>query len=92
MTKINTNNFNLIVAKTLVDTKDNIKTRGALAEKDKENSKELKKLQFYGPGPKMAGFNTKEPKQKSNKTRGVKLVYDFDPVCKLIKFKIFLSR
>jgi len=27
----------------------------------------------------MAGFNTKEGK-KSNKTRGLKLVYDFDPV------------
>lgn len=44
-----------------------------------DNSKELKKLQFYGAGPKMAGFNTKEGK-KSNKTRGVKLVYEFDPV------------
>jgi len=44
-----------------------------------DKSKELKKLQFYGPGPKMAGFNTKEGK-KSNKTRGLKLVYDFDPV------------
>lgn len=48
-------------------------------EKDKENSKELKKLQFYGAGPKMAGFITKETKSK-NKTRGVKLVYEFDPV------------
>jgi len=47
-----------------------------------DKSKELKKLQFYGPGPKMAGFNTKEGK-KSNKTRGLKLVYDFDPVSNL---------
>lgn len=46
---------------------------------DTDKSKELKKLQFYGPGPKMAGFNTKEGK-KSNKTRGLKLIYDFDPV------------
>lgn len=51
------------------------------AEKDKENSKELKKLQFYGAGPKMAGFNTKETNKKSNKTRGLQLVYEFDPVC-----------
>lgn len=47
---------------------------------EKDNSKELKKLQFYGAGPKMAGFNTKENPKKGNKTRGVKLTYDFDPV------------
>lgn len=49
---------------------------------DKDNSKELRKLQFYGAGPKMAGFNTKEAKKSnaSNKTRGVKLVYEVDPV------------
>ncbi|XP_015108765.1 lysine-specific demethylase lid [Diachasma alloeum] len=46
------------------------------------DSKELKKLQFYGAGPKMAGF-TKENK-KSNKTRGVKQNYDFDPLAKYI--------
>ncbi|XP_020280192.1 lysine-specific demethylase 5A isoform X2 [Pseudomyrmex gracilis] len=50
---------------------------------DTDKSKELKKLQFYGPGPKMAGFNTKEAK-KSNKTRGLKLVYEFDPLAKYI--------
>ncbi|XP_015598922.1 lysine-specific demethylase lid isoform X2 [Cephus cinctus] len=53
------------------------------SQDDNDNSKELKKLQFYGAGPKMAGFNTKEPK-KSNKTRGVKLNYDFDPLAKYI--------
>lgn len=51
-----------------------------ILEKDKENSKELKKLQFYGAGPKMAGFVSKEVKSKGNKTRGVKLSYEFDPV------------
>ncbi|XP_066591934.1 lysine-specific demethylase 5A isoform X2 [Prorops nasuta] len=52
-------------------------------DSDKDNSKELKKLQFYGAGPKMAGYNTKEAK-KSNKTRGVKLTYEFDPLAKYI--------
>lgn len=58
------------------DCKDECDSDG---DKDKDNSKELKKLQFYGPGPKMAGFNTKDVK-KPSKTRGVKLHYDFDPV------------
>lgn len=35
----------------------------------------------------MAGFNTKEGK-KSNKTRGLKLVYDFDPVSIISRFTI----
>ncbi|XP_058808329.1 lysine-specific demethylase 5 isoform X2 [Phymastichus coffea] len=65
--------------------KDSVRTRSATAEKDKENSKELKKLQFYGAGPKMAGFNTKETKKAaSNKTRGLKLVYEYDPLAKYI--------
>ncbi|XP_046747489.1 lysine-specific demethylase lid isoform X3 [Diprion similis] len=62
------------------DCKDECDSDG---EKDKDNSKELKKLQFYGPGPKMAGFNTKDVK-KPSKTRGVKLHYDFDPLAKYI--------
>lgn len=67
----------------LVDCKDNNKCKDTKKlSKDKENSSELKKLQFYGAGPKMAGFNTKETK-KSNKTRGLKLVYEFDPVSKI---------
>lgn len=62
--------------------KVNIKSRYSTLDADKptDKSKELKKLQFYGPGPKMAGFNTKETKKSSNKTRGLKLVYEFDPV------------
>lgn len=59
------------------ECKDKIKNRHLSPDTDK--SKELKKLQFYGAGPKMAGFNTKEVK-KSNKTRGLKLIYEFDPV------------
>ncbi|XP_076276910.1 lysine demethylase 5 isoform X1 [Lasioglossum baleicum] len=61
------------------DCKDGIRSKNG----GDDNSKELKKLQFYGPGPKMAGFNTKEGK-KSNKTRGVKLTYEFDPLAKYI--------
>lgn len=68
------------------ECKDKIKGRYFSLDTDK--SKELKKLQFYGPGPKMAGFNTKEGK-KSNKTRGLKLVYDFDPVSSLFLLCIF---
>lgn len=70
-------------------SKENAKTRAAKEKEvsDKENSKELKKLQFYGAGPKMAGFVTKESK-KSNKTRGMKVVYEIDPVS--IIFRNFL--
>lgn len=57
------------------ETKDDVKSE---IDNDKD-SKELKKLQFYGAGPKMAGFNTKDGK-KSNKTRGIKYTYDYDPV------------
>lgn len=63
--------------------KENGKTRGTKdkeAAGDKENSKELRKLQFYGAGPKMAGYVTKESNKKSNKTRGLKVVYEVDPV------------
>ncbi|XP_043483616.1 lysine-specific demethylase lid isoform X3 [Leptopilina heterotoma] len=66
------------------DCKEGVKSKNASPEKGgAENSKELKKLQFYGAGPKMAGFNTKESK-KSNKTRGIKLTYEFDPLAKYI--------
>ena len=61
------------------ECKEEVKSKSVSPEKGQENSKELKKLQFYGAGPKMAGFNTKEGK-KSNKTRGIKLTYEFDPV------------
>ncbi|KAK0162000.1 hypothetical protein PV327_008383 [Microctonus hyperodae] len=61
------------------ETKDDVKSE---IDNDKD-SKELKKLQFYGAGPKMAGFNTKDGK-KSNKTRGIKYTYDYDPLAKYI--------
>lgn len=72
----------LPIGKSSPDSKENGKTRAAKDKEaaDKENSKELKKLQFYGAGPKMAGYVTKEPNKKSNKTRGMKVVYEVDPV------------
>ena len=43
-------------------------------------SKELARLQFYGAGPKMAGMpNDKTIKEK---TRGIKLNFDYDPLAK----------
>lgn len=39
------------------------------------NNKELRRLQFYGAGPKMAGFNPKD----DGKNRGKKINYE-DPV------------
>lgn len=44
---------------------------------ESENNKELKRLQFYGAGPKMAGYNIEK---KEEKTRGKVLNFDFDPV------------
>lgn len=73
----------MILGKTTPDSKVNLRARGPKTEKDKENSKELKKLQFYGAGPKMAGYNTKESNKKSNKTRGLKVFYEVDPVSRL---------
>lgn len=45
--------------------------------KDDESNKELKRLQFYGAGPKMAGYNVDK---KEEKPRGKHIHYDFDPV------------
>lgn len=60
--------------------------------KDKEdiegdNNKELKRLQFYGAGPKMAGYNLDK---KDDKPRGKIVNYDldYDPV--RIAFNIFV--
>ena len=41
-------------------------------------SKELARLQFFGAGPKLAGVPTE--KQTRDKTRGVKLNFEYDPV------------
>lgn len=73
-------------AEKIADNKATDKSPDKVTAADK--SKELKKLQFYGPGPKMAGFNTKEAK-KSNKTRGLKFVYEFDPVSIEFALSIF---
>ena len=42
-------------------------------------SKELARLQFFGAGPKMAGLPAKN---KSEKTRGVKINFEYDPLAK----------
>lgn len=39
-------------------------------------NKELRRLQFYGAGPKMAGYDDK----KEAKPRSKNIKYDFDPV------------
>eukprot|EP00096_Caligus_rogercresseyi_P011047 TRINITY_DN422_c0_g1_i1.p1 TRINITY_DN422_c0_g1~~TRINITY_DN422_c0_g1_i1.p1 ORF type:complete len:1514 (+),score=534.84 TRINITY_DN422_c0_g1_i1:112-4653(+) len=43
-------------------------------------SKELARLQFFGPGPKMAGLPSN--KTSKEKTRGMKLNFDYDPLAK----------
>ena len=43
-------------------------------------SKELARLQFYGAGPKLAGMPTE--KTITQKTRGMKLNFDYDPLAK----------
>ena len=54
------------------------KTSPSKEEKVNSFSKELARLQFFGAGPKMAGL----PSEKSvkEKTRGMKLNFDYDPV------------
>ena len=44
-------------------------------------SKELARLQFFGAGPKMAGLPSM--KSKAEKTRGVKINFEYDPVSKM---------
>ncbi|RXG69427.1 Lysine-specific demethylase 5A [Armadillidium vulgare] len=59
-------------------------------DEDGRGSKELKRLQFYGAGPKMAGFDTEGPggaaaPEEKSKTRGKKIeYYDYDPLAKYI--------
>lgn len=56
------------------------KTSPANGKEEKTNSfsKELARLQFFGAGPKMAGLPTE--KSFKEKTRGMKLNFDYDPV------------
>lgn len=57
---------------------------GSEDEEDGKGSKELKRLQFYGAGPKMAGFDKSSP-EDTGKTRGKKVDYsDQDPLAKYI--------
>lgn len=54
---------------------------------ENDDNKELRRLQFYGAGPKMAGYNKRkrEAEEKlKNKTRGKKAVYDYDPLAKYV--------
>lgn len=62
---------------------------GGAAEDGKSFSKELARLQFFGAGPKMSGMRDVDKQQQtgntpqkdgSNKTRGNKLNYEYDPV------------
>lgn len=65
-------------------------------QEDGKGSKELKRLQFYGAGPKMAGFDKSSP-EDTGKTRGKKVDYsDHDPVsnmgCLILKLVQSLSQ
>lgn len=44
-----------------------------------DKNKELKRLQFYGAGPKMAGYDD----SKDQKPRSKTIKYDLDPVSKI---------
>lgn len=48
---------------------------------DSEQNKELKRLQFYGAGPKMAGFNNRKNEVKKKLKSSL---YEFDPLAKYI--------
>ncbi|XP_069693074.1 lysine-specific demethylase 5A-like isoform X2 [Periplaneta americana] len=51
---------------------------------DTNENKELRRLQFYGAGPKMAGYQTRKEEKPKNKTRGKKVNYEFDPLAKYV--------
>lgn len=53
-----------------------LKIKEEKSEDDEGGNKELKRLQFYGAGPKMAGYDDK----KETKPRTKTIKYDFDPV------------
>lgn len=53
-------------------------------ENSSNDNKELRRLQFYGAGPKMAGYQTKKEEKPKNKTRGKKVNYEYDPLAKYI--------
>ncbi|CAH0562135.1 unnamed protein product [Brassicogethes aeneus] len=53
-----------------------LKIKDEKCDDDDLDNKELKRLQFYGAGPKMAGYQDK----REGKHRGKNLNFDFDPV------------
>lgn len=53
-------------------------SKNNLDDKTSSFSKELARLQFFGAGPKMAGIPT--DKTAKEKTRGMKLNFEYDPV------------
>ncbi|XP_056645626.1 lysine-specific demethylase 5 isoform X2 [Diorhabda sublineata] len=57
-----------------------LKIREEKSEEDEEENKELRRLQFYGAGPKMAGYDEK----KESKPRQKTIKYDFDPLAKYV--------
>lgn len=61
----------------------NLKTK--IKQEADENNKELKRLQFYGAGPKMAGYNVGK---KEEKPKGKSLNYEFDPVSENLQKKM----
>ena len=67
---------------------DKTSPNGKKSDEDKTNSfsKELARLQFFGAGPKMAGLPTE--KSVKEKTRGMKLNFDYDPVSR--RYVIYL--
>ena len=56
------------------------------ADKASSFSKELARLQFFGAGPKLAGVPTE--KQTRDKTRGVKLNFEYDPVSYVVTYSL----
>ncbi|KAJ8945625.1 hypothetical protein NQ314_009156 [Rhamnusium bicolor] len=57
-----------------------LKIKEEKTEDDEVGNKELRRLQFYGAGPKMAGYDDK----KDTKPRSKNIKYDFDPLAKYV--------
>lgn len=57
-----------------------LKIKEEKTEDDEMENKELRRLQFYGAGPKMAGYDDK----KEAKPRSKNIKYDFDPLAKYV--------
>ncbi|KAJ8985893.1 hypothetical protein NQ317_006267 [Molorchus minor] len=57
-----------------------LKIKEEKPEEEEVGNKELRRLQFYGAGPKMAGYDDK----KEQKPRSKNVKYDFDPLAKYV--------